>query len=262
MEVVYAEATLVVSRSGGMTAELTTVGMPSVLVPLPGAPGDHQTANADALVAAGAAVMIPDAELDAGRLAAELDALLADPARLDAMSAAAAHARPARRHRPLRRPGRSASVATEAGAMPADLDLTEPHAPIHVVGVGRRGHERASPPCSRAWATRVSGSDLRDSPLLERLRLLGVDHARRPRGREPPRCARRGGDLHRDPEHATPRWSPRRARGIPVLRRADALRRDRRDPHDRRGRREPRQDHHVVDARADPARRRAGTRAS
>jgi undecaprenyldiphospho-muramoylpentapeptide beta-N-acetylglucosaminyltransferase len=89
MEVVYTEATLVVSRSGGMTAELTTVGMPSVLVPLPGAPGDHQTANADALVAAGAAVKIPDAELDPARLAAEVDALLADPARLAAMGAAA-----------------------------------------------------------------------------------------------------------------------------------------------------------------------------
>jgi undecaprenyldiphospho-muramoylpentapeptide beta-N-acetylglucosaminyltransferase len=89
MEVVYREATLMVSRSGGMTAELTTVGMPSVLVPLPGAPGDHQTANADALVAAGAAVKIPDAELAPERLATELDALLGDPPRLAAMSAAA-----------------------------------------------------------------------------------------------------------------------------------------------------------------------------
>ena len=89
MEVVYAEATLVVSRSGGMTAELTTVGMPSVLVPLPGAPGDHQTANADALVAVGAAVKITDAELDPARLASELDALLADPPRLVAMGEAA-----------------------------------------------------------------------------------------------------------------------------------------------------------------------------
>jgi UDP-N-acetylglucosamine--N-acetylmuramyl-(pentapeptide) pyrophosphoryl-undecaprenol N-acetylglucosamine transferase len=89
MEVVYTEATLVVSRSGGMTAELTTVGMPSVLVPLPGAPGDHQTANADALVAVGAAVKIPDAELRSDRLAAELDALLADPPRLAAMGVAA-----------------------------------------------------------------------------------------------------------------------------------------------------------------------------
>ncbi len=89
MEVVYAEATLVVSRSGGMTAELTTVGMPSVLIPLPGAPGDHQTANADALVAAGAAVKIADADLGADRLAAELDVLLADPSRLATMGAAA-----------------------------------------------------------------------------------------------------------------------------------------------------------------------------
>jgi UDP-N-acetylglucosamine--N-acetylmuramyl-(pentapeptide) pyrophosphoryl-undecaprenol N-acetylglucosamine transferase len=89
MEVLYTEATLVVSRSGGMTAELTTVGMPAVLVPLPGAPGDHQTANADALVAAGAAVKVTDAELDPARLATEIDALLADPDRLDAMSAAA-----------------------------------------------------------------------------------------------------------------------------------------------------------------------------
>jgi undecaprenyldiphospho-muramoylpentapeptide beta-N-acetylglucosaminyltransferase len=89
MEVVYREATLVISRAGGMTAELTSVGMPSVLVPLPGAPGDHQTANADALVAAGAAVKIPDAELDPTRLTAELDALLADPARLTRMSDAA-----------------------------------------------------------------------------------------------------------------------------------------------------------------------------
>lgn len=89
MEVVYAEATVVVSRAGGMTAELAAVGMPAILVPLPGAPGDHQTANADALVAEGAAVKIPDAELDAVRLAAELDALLADAGRLAAMSRAA-----------------------------------------------------------------------------------------------------------------------------------------------------------------------------
>jgi UDP-N-acetylglucosamine:LPS N-acetylglucosamine transferase len=113
MEVVYAEATLVVSRSGGMTAELTAVGMPSVLVPLPGAPGDHQTANADALVAAGAAVKIPDAELDAERLATELDALLADPSRLDAMSGAA---------RTLGRPDATARFADLVEASMAEAD--------------------------------------------------------------------------------------------------------------------------------------------
>jgi undecaprenyldiphospho-muramoylpentapeptide beta-N-acetylglucosaminyltransferase len=89
METIYTEATLIVCRSGGMTAELTAVGIPSVLVPLPGAPGDHQTRNAEALVASGAAVTIPDAQLDDARLAAEVRALLDDPARRASMEAAA-----------------------------------------------------------------------------------------------------------------------------------------------------------------------------
>src|SRR5205823_1450923 len=55
----------------------------------PGAPGDHQTRNAEALVAAGAALLVPDAECTGARLAAELEPLLADPGRLEAMSAAA-----------------------------------------------------------------------------------------------------------------------------------------------------------------------------
>jgi UDP-N-acetylglucosamine--N-acetylmuramyl-(pentapeptide) pyrophosphoryl-undecaprenol N-acetylglucosamine transferase len=72
-----------------MTAQLAAVGMPSVLVPLPRAPGDHQTRNAEVSASAGAAVLVPDDELDGARLAAELDRLLAEPARLAAMEAAA-----------------------------------------------------------------------------------------------------------------------------------------------------------------------------
>lgn len=89
METLYTDAAVMVSRSGGMTAELTAVGIPAVLVPLPGAPGDHQMHNAEALVAAGAAVMIVDAELDGSRLDTELRALLDDPTRLAAMGSAA-----------------------------------------------------------------------------------------------------------------------------------------------------------------------------
>jgi UDP-N-acetylglucosamine--N-acetylmuramyl-(pentapeptide) pyrophosphoryl-undecaprenol N-acetylglucosamine transferase len=89
METIYTDATIIVARAGGMTAELTAVGIPSVLVPLPGAPGDHQTRNAEALVAAGAALMITDATLEPAGLAAELDTLLADPGRRSAMAAAA-----------------------------------------------------------------------------------------------------------------------------------------------------------------------------
>jgi UDP-N-acetylglucosamine--N-acetylmuramyl-(pentapeptide) pyrophosphoryl-undecaprenol N-acetylglucosamine transferase len=64
-------------------------GVPAVLVPLPGAPGDHQTANARALVAAGAGVLVPDGECDAGRLGAVLDELLSDDDRLEVMGSAA-----------------------------------------------------------------------------------------------------------------------------------------------------------------------------
>jgi undecaprenyldiphospho-muramoylpentapeptide beta-N-acetylglucosaminyltransferase len=83
MERVYERAAFVVCRAGAVTvAELAATGTPSVLVPLPGAPGDHQTGNARAIVDAGGAVLVPDDELDGPRLAREIDALLADRARL------------------------------------------------------------------------------------------------------------------------------------------------------------------------------------
>jgi undecaprenyldiphospho-muramoylpentapeptide beta-N-acetylglucosaminyltransferase len=86
----YRAADLCVCRAGAMTvAELLVAGVPALLVPLPGAPRDHQTRNADVLVAAGAAVLVPDAECDADRLAVEIEKLLGDPDRLSDMGAAA-----------------------------------------------------------------------------------------------------------------------------------------------------------------------------
>lgn len=69
LDKVYARAALVVCRAGASTvAELAVAGLPSILVPLPGAPSDHQTRNARALAGAGAAVLVPDAECDAARV--------------------------------------------------------------------------------------------------------------------------------------------------------------------------------------------------
>ncbi|HEY7947118.1 MAG TPA: glycosyltransferase [Acidimicrobiales bacterium] len=86
----YESADLVVCRSGALTvAEVALAGVPAILVPLPGAPGDHQSANAAALVDAGAALMLRDEDCDGARLAALVDGLLADPARLAAMGIAA-----------------------------------------------------------------------------------------------------------------------------------------------------------------------------
>ena len=102
MPTVYAAADVVLCRAGASSvAELAVVGAASVLVPLPGAPGDHQTANAHALVSAGAAILVPDHELDADRLRAELDPLIGDAERRRAMQQAALR---------LARPDAAASV--------------------------------------------------------------------------------------------------------------------------------------------------------
>jgi UDP-N-acetylglucosamine--N-acetylmuramyl-(pentapeptide) pyrophosphoryl-undecaprenol N-acetylglucosamine transferase len=86
-----AAADLAVGRAGASTiAELMVLGVPSVLVPLPGAPGDHQTRNASILAAAGAAVLLPDAQCSAERLVSTVDELLADEPRRIAMAEAAA----------------------------------------------------------------------------------------------------------------------------------------------------------------------------
>ena len=103
MPLVYAAADVAVCRAGASTvAELAAVGLPAVLVPLPGAPGDHQTANARALAGGGAALVISDGELDAARLATELSALLGDRSRLQLMSEVA---------RQLAHPDAAAAVA-------------------------------------------------------------------------------------------------------------------------------------------------------
>ena len=60
-----AAADLVVARSGGSIFEVAAHGRPAILVPYPHAAADHQAANARWMAAGGAAVVLPDAELDA-----------------------------------------------------------------------------------------------------------------------------------------------------------------------------------------------------
>ncbi len=93
MELLLAAADVMVCRAGAMTvAELAVAGCPSVLVPLPGAPGDHQTANARVLAGAGAARLLADPDCTGETLARLLDDLLSHPEALSAMAAAAAAA--------------------------------------------------------------------------------------------------------------------------------------------------------------------------
>jgi UDP-N-acetylglucosamine--N-acetylmuramyl-(pentapeptide) pyrophosphoryl-undecaprenol N-acetylglucosamine transferase len=91
METAYRVADLVVCRAGALTlAELSVLGKPAVLVPYPHATDDHQTRNAQAFAAAGAAIVVADAEMDGARLAACLQEIDADPHALARMGAAAA----------------------------------------------------------------------------------------------------------------------------------------------------------------------------
>lgn len=86
----YAVADLVVSRAGMITvAELCAWGLAGVLVPLPTAAADHQTHNAKVLAEAGAALMLPQSELEPSSLARTIEGLLRDRERRDRMAAAA-----------------------------------------------------------------------------------------------------------------------------------------------------------------------------
>lgn len=122
MASLYSAADVAVQRAGANTvAELAVAGVPSVLVALPGSPGDHQGANARAMAGAGGAVVVADSELDGERLERELAVLLGDPGALARMGEAA---------RALGRPGAASEVAR----------LVEDHALRRHGEVGARGN--------------------------------------------------------------------------------------------------------------------------
>ncbi len=117
MASVYQAADFALCRAGaGTVFELATMGLPALLVPFPFAANDHQRANAEALVSAGAAWTVPDAYCDGRRIAATVKAALEKPALLGEMGAAA---------RVLARPDAAArvvdlleAVARQAGRPP------------------------------------------------------------------------------------------------------------------------------------------------
>ena len=78
MAAAYAWADVVVCRAGALTlAELCAAGLPAILVPFPAAVDDHQTHNAQALVACGAARLVAEGDGFAANLGGALNALLA-----------------------------------------------------------------------------------------------------------------------------------------------------------------------------------------
>ena len=90
MASVLVASDLAICRAGATSlAELAVLGIPSILVPLPGAPGDHQSANAQQLAEAGGAVVLEDENLSGDRLRVTIGALLSDGATLTEMASRA-----------------------------------------------------------------------------------------------------------------------------------------------------------------------------
>ena len=156
MDLAYAAADLAVTRSGAMTmAELTAVGMPAVMVPLPHAAAGHQTANARVAADAGGARVIDDALLDGPTLAATAAPLLAEPGELARMGKAMLGLARPRAAEELAGlvlaalpPGKRPPVATGGAEEAADLATTQEF-------VNWFGPERASP--RRPAAPRETG---------------------------------------------------------------------------------------------------------
>jgi UDP-N-acetylglucosamine--N-acetylmuramyl-(pentapeptide) pyrophosphoryl-undecaprenol N-acetylglucosamine transferase len=89
MAAAYAWADLVICRSGALTlAELAAAGVPAILVPYPHAVDDHQTRNAEAMVAAGAARLVAEGDEFVKRLGAAFEEI-GDRAQLLKMAEAA-----------------------------------------------------------------------------------------------------------------------------------------------------------------------------
>jgi UDP-N-acetylglucosamine--N-acetylmuramyl-(pentapeptide) pyrophosphoryl-undecaprenol N-acetylglucosamine transferase len=103
---------LVLARSGGSIFEIAAAARPAILVPYPHAAADHQRANAEWMAEAGAALVIDDAELEAGHLRALTAEVIGDRERLGAMAVASAS---------LARPDAAKRVAAE---VLATLDIT------------------------------------------------------------------------------------------------------------------------------------------
>ena len=82
MDLAYASADIIISRSGALSvSELCLVGKPVIFIPSPNVSEDHQTKNARAISDAGAAIMIPESELDAS-FSDQFSALAKDPSRM------------------------------------------------------------------------------------------------------------------------------------------------------------------------------------
>ena len=165
---------LVVARSGGSVFEIAAHGRPAILIPYPYATADHQTANARFMERAGAAIVIPDAELTGPRLAQEVGPLLADSRRLAAMARPSAASRgPTRRARSRARSWPSPRRGRRRAGRPQYGSLANP-GPSRALACAARSIARAGPERpGRRSAVAAAAAVARDVRPHERIGVAG-----------------------------------------------------------------------------------------
>jgi UDP-N-acetylmuramate--alanine ligase len=169
MSDVWAATDVVVCRAGASTiAEIATIGVAAIVVPWSGAAGDHQTLNARALERDAAAIVCTEREVVAAL--PSLVASLADDASRRRDLAARARAR--ERGAMHRTTSIADAIIDAISAQPPLVDLSATRA-VHVVGAGGPGMN-ALAVVLREMGHRTTGSDVRESSAVQRLRDLGV----------------------------------------------------------------------------------------
>ena len=213
----YAACDIVLCRAGASTvAEISTVGIPSILVPWAGAAENHQEHNARLLSDAGGAVMIGEAVFNIDRLVSEV-ARLRDDEDLRRRIASIASA--------LGEPNRRAALAdliiddSDRPAMRKSVDLSRQRR-LHIVGIGGPGMSALARALHEAGHL-VSGSDIRDSDVTRALRSEGmkvdIGHSRALVDGCDAVCASTGVPVDNI------EMDEARRRGVPALSRADLL---------------------------------------
>ena len=253
-----AKAHLVIGRAGASTvAELTVMGRPAILVPLPHAIDNDQLDNATRLAESGGAWCIEQKELTPERLRAPApSARRAGHAggRLPPPSARAG--RCGRRGSPIssrswwRRAPKDGKASS--GTWPEETIRKCP-APVHILGIGGIGMS-AIAEILHAKGYTVQGSDQKDSANVRRLRAKGI---RCSVGHDPINLVGATSSSSRRPSsRAIPSSRPRAERGLPIIRRAEMLAELMRLYAHRLRHRHARQDHHHLAHR--PHLQRAG----
>ena len=195
-----ARSQLVIARAGASTvAEISVIGRPSILVPLPGSLDQDQAGNAKSLADIGAATMLAQAQFEPDALAEMLSHILATPLRLADMATLRAQRRHSRRRgahgrsrdrggtnageedasRGRRLTGRATTGARkssfDARAMIGDMRMKLPNelGPIHFIGIGGIGMSGIAE-LLKNLDYEVQGSDASDSANVKRLRDKGI----------------------------------------------------------------------------------------